>query len=77
MYCYKFQEYKESSKSLASDIHNCKFEYKDSNDQNNIDKRIPLLKLNWITFDALFESLPESDISSEIKEFEKKYNKAK
>jgi hypothetical protein len=77
MYCYKFEDYKESSKALESDINNCKLDYKNSENRNNIGKRIPILELNWTTFDSLFESLPESDISSEIKIFEEKYNKAK
>jgi hypothetical protein len=77
MYCYKFQDYKESPKELKSDINNCRLDYKNSDDQNNIDNRIPLLELNWTTFETLFDSLPESDISKEIKEFEQKYNKAK
>ncbi|EDM44631.1 hypothetical protein SCB49_13705 [unidentified eubacterium SCB49] len=77
MYCYKFQDYKKSLKVLESDIKNCKLDYKNSENKNYIDKRIPILKLNWTTFDSLFESLPESDISNEIREFEKKYNKAK
>lgn len=77
LYCYKFEEYKNLTKTLETDFRNCKLGFRNSNNKINIQKRIPSLGLKWITYDSLFDSLPESEISNEIKEFEKKYNKAK
>jgi hypothetical protein len=77
LYSYKFEEYQKSTKALEDDFINCKLEFRNRDFKNNIQNRISALKLKWTTFDSLFDSLPESDISHEIKKFEEKYNKAK
>lgn len=77
LYCYKFEEYANSIKTLETDFRNCKLDYRNPVNKINVEKKIPLLKLKWTTFDILFDSLPDSDLSNEIREFEKKYNKAK
>jgi len=77
LYSYKFEEYQKSTKALEDDFANCKLEFRNKNFNNYIQNRLSALNLEWTTFDSLFDSLPESDISNEIKQFEKKYNKAK
>ncbi|MDR0295756.1 MAG: hypothetical protein LBH91_06200 [Prevotellaceae bacterium] len=78
LYCYKFREYDENPKNtLVNDLLNCELAFKRENFESLIQERISTLRLEWTTFDLLFDLIPESDISNEIKEFEMKYNKAK
>lgn len=77
LYCYKFDEYKNSKETLEDDLLNCNLEFREKDAKNRIKQGLPTLRLKWTTFDSLFGYIPESDISDEIIEFARKYNKAK
>jgi hypothetical protein len=78
LYNYKYEEYL-STDSLINDINNSGLEKvnKEEWQYPNIEDRSSKLSLKWITFETLFNSMPVSDISEKIKEFEQKYNKTK
>lgn len=75
-YCYKFEEYQKQDK-LINDLRTCSLEYANELNTSKIEERVSSLKLIWTTFDSLFESLPESEISAEIKNFERNFNKTR
>jgi hypothetical protein len=78
LYNYKYEEYRSTDK-LINDFNNCGLEKvnKEEWQYPNIKDRAAKLSLNWITFETLLNSLPVSDISEKIKEFEQRYNKTK
>ncbi len=76
LYYYKFDEYKNPN-NILKDIKNCKLDYRKTNFEKQITKQLDTLNIRWIMFDLLFKSLPDSEISRDILEFERKYNSAK
>lgn len=78
LYQYKFIEYKNNPNYIFKDIERSnldKNEYNSWKYPNNIKSQIDNLNLNWTTYNDLFESLPVSSISNELKSFWKHYNK--
>jgi len=80
LYSYKFEEYRKSKDRIIQDLNYSTLEkHVSTSGWKNpvIEDRVSKLSLNWISFEKLFSSLPESEISEKIKEFESKFNNSK
>ncbi len=71
LYQYKFEEYNKTDRNcLKKDLDKCilpKRKYPD-----NIADRVDKLKLRWPTYDCIFNSIPDSEISEELEKFWRK-----
>jgi len=71
LYQYKYFEYKDAV-ILLKDLHACNLK-KRHNDNwfypEDINERVNCLTLNWITYEHLFNNLPNSAIADELKNF--------
>ena len=76
LYQYKIKEYHENYNFIENDIDACRL---DKNDPENwhypddINLRLRNMILRWVTYDELFDSLPDSEIQIDLKQFWKKY----
>lgn len=78
LYQYKFQEYKNDQNYILKDIERSNLnenEFINWKYPDSIKTQINNLNLNWVTYNDLFESLPSSNISDELINFWKNYNK--
>ena len=77
LYWYKFKEYESGDENILRDIKSCCMD-KTNNEHwyypSDISERLKALKLRWVTFDDLFESIPDSPISDALKTFWKERN---
>jgi hypothetical protein len=74
LYQYKFQDYVTSNslpKSLQADLAKCSLTRRDGYypDDLTMESRMRRLRLNWVSYDELFEQMPNSVISEGIKHF--------
>jgi hypothetical protein len=79
LYQYKYYEYTNDNgpESLYNEINQCQLRQRDH--QNNpiwnypsieiIQNRLANLQFNWVSYETLFENLPDSAISNSIMEF--------
>jgi hypothetical protein len=77
LFQYKFNEYKEDQTLIEKDIEACCSEKNDKvlwQYPNDVGQRIKNLILRWVTYDELFESLPDSEIKMNLKNFWKQYS---
>ncbi len=77
-YKYKFEEYQDNPDAIKSDIESSRL--KNRSQQNwiypdDINSRIAKLSLNWVTYETLFEKMPETSISGKICDFHLKFNR--
>lgn len=72
LYWYKFKEYESSDENILRDIKSCCMD-KTNNEHwhypSDISERLKVLKFRWVTFDDLFDNIPDSSISQGIKSF--------
>ena len=77
LYQYKFREYETNRWDLTKDLDLCSMEKRDEPPDwrypSNATDRVQRLELRWVTYEELFENLPCSAISKELKEFQKKH----
>ncbi len=81
LYQYKFEDYLNDKNEILEDLdlnqnrlkfrQNKKWKYPD-----DIPNRLKNLELNWISYEELFYSMPNSNLKDEILKFEKNYNKS-
>ena len=66
-YAYKFEEYEQDTSALVRDLRRCCLEpaYR----VDDLEVRLERLHLHWVTFDALFDEMPESDLAAPIRSF--------
>ena len=72
LYQYKYSEYYSDPSKIEVDLEMCRLDKSDRADWKyppDIQDRISKLSLGWISYEALFESMPMSDISDELKRF--------
>lgn len=74
LYYYKYEDYMKDPQLLSADLDNCLLK-KATYYPECIDSRINALKLNWITYDNLFDLMPESPLCIELCEFWRGNNK--
>ena len=77
LYQYKFREYETNRWDLIKDLDLCRMEKRDEPPDwrypSNVADRVQRLQLRWVTYEELFENLPCSAISEELKEFQEKH----
>jgi hypothetical protein len=71
LYQYKYSEYDSDPSRIEGDLDMCQLVENDRVDWNypEIRDRIAKLSLGWISYEALFESMPVSGISDEVQRF--------
>lgn len=78
LYQYKYEEYTQDKKILLKDLEACildKNKYKNWRYPDNIEERIDCLKINWVTYEQLFDRLPQTVLTKELKEFRMNFGK--
>ena len=76
LYQYKFREYETNRWDLIKDLDLCGMGKRDAPDwryPSKVADRVKRLELRWVTYEDLFENLPGSAISEELKKFQKKH----
>jgi hypothetical protein len=78
LYKYKYEEYQNNPDAIMSDIESSHL--KNRSQQNwiypeDINTRIAKLSLNWVTYETLFEKMPETMISEEVHNFFSNFNR--
>jgi len=79
LYQYKYAEYISDPSRIKADLDVCRLDQNERVDWNypsDIQDRISKLSLGWISYQALFESVPASSISDELKCFVFKNDKS-
>ncbi len=66
-YAYKFEEYELDRSALLSDLLRCPLE--PAYETGDLEARLDRLHLHWVTFGALFDEMPESDLAALIRTF--------
>ena len=72
LYQYKFREYKACSMDLSRNLIACSMDQRDEPDwsyPSNMVERVRRLEFRWATYEELFDNLPESAISQELRKF--------
>lgn len=71
LYQYKYSEYYSDPSRIERDLDVCQLDKNTRVDWNypEIQDRISKLSLGWVTYEALFESMPMSDISDKVEFF--------
>ena len=72
IYQCEFREYQASLSNILKDLDSSHMEKRSSKDwryPSDMDERAEILELRWVTFDDLFESIPDSPISEGLKTF--------
>ena len=72
LYQYKFGEYNANRTCLIDDLNACVLEKNNQPDwsfPSDLTQRVKSLSLRWATYDELFENLPDSAITEELKNF--------
>ncbi len=76
LYQYKFREYNTNRTCLIDDLNACVLERNNQPDwsfPSDLSQRVKSLSLQWTTYDELFENLPDSAITEELKNFWRQY----
>jgi hypothetical protein len=68
LYQYKYYEYCSDSSTIKRDLDICRL-VKNENYPPDIQGRISLLSLRWLSYEELFDNIPMSSISDELKRF--------
>lgn len=79
LYQYKYSEYYSDASKIRGDLDVCQLDKNDRVDWNypsDIQDGISKLSLGWISYEALFESMPISGISDELKRFVAENNRS-
>ncbi len=80
LYQYKFREYETNRWDLIKNLDLCRMEKRDEPPDwrypSNVADRVQRLQLRWVTWEELFENLPCSAISEELKSFQEKNGEA-
>ena len=80
LYQYKFREYQTNRWDLVKDLDLCRMVKRDEPPDwrypSNMADRVEGLEFRWVTYEELFENLPCSAISEELKKFQKKHEEA-
>ena len=80
LYQYKFREYQTNRWDLIKDLDLCGMVKRDEPPDwrypSNVADRVKRLELRWITYEELFENLPCSVISEDLKKFQEKHREA-
>ena len=78
LYQYKFREYETNRWDLIKDFDLCSMEKREDPPDwkypTNVADRVHRLELRWVTYEELFENLPCSAISEELKKFQRKHS---
>ncbi|MGQ9573193.1 MAG: hypothetical protein ACUVV3_08425 [Dehalococcoidia bacterium] len=72
LYQYKFEEYSTNPAHLIDDLNGCLLDKNQQPDwvfPSDLAQRVAGLSLRWVTYDELFQSLPDSPIAAELKNF--------
>ena len=72
LYQYKFEEYDANRNYLIDDLKACVLEKNDKpgwSYPSDLPQRVTNLSLRWVTYDELFENLPDSAIAIALKSF--------
>ncbi len=78
LYQYKFSEYNHDAENVLKDLQTCSLKTNYNNNwkyPEKISARLNYLNLNWITYEHLFENLPDSVIADELKSFWQRFRK--
>lgn len=76
LYQYKFEEYDADRTCLMDDLEACVLEKNQQADWSfprDLAQRVASLSLRWVTYDELFQNLPDSPIAAELTEFWRQY----
>jgi hypothetical protein len=79
LYQYKHSEYYSNPSRIKGDLDVCQLDKnyrEDWNYPSDIQDRISKLSLGWISYESLFESMPISGVSDELKRFVAENNKS-
>ena len=72
IYQSKFREYQSSASDILKDLDSSHMEKRSSKDwryPSDIDERVEMLELRWVTFYELFDGIPDSPIREPLKTF--------
>ena len=71
-YAYKFEEYERDRSALLGDLERSCLEpaYR----PDDLEARLERLHLHWVTFDALFDGMPESELASAVRSFRRRFD---
>jgi len=76
LYQYKFEEYEADRTCLMDDLEACGLEKNEQADWSfppHLAQRVASLSLRWVTYDELFQNLPDSPIAAELTKFWRQY----
>jgi len=76
LYQYKFEEYDADRTCLMDDLEACVLEKNEQADWSfppDLAQRVASLSLRWVTYDELFQNLPDSPIAAELTKFWRQY----
>ena len=71
-YAYKFEEYERDRSALLADLGRCCLEPAYRTD--DLEARLDRLHLHWVTFDDLFDGMPESELGDAVKQFRRRFD---
>ncbi len=77
LYHYKYEEYKNNHKYLSADLTNSILDKRIEESWKyppDVENRIKDLKMNWVSYESLFENMPASKLKSPLLNFLNKYN---
>jgi hypothetical protein len=74
-YAYKFQEYRDDPSALLRDLRASRLEpaYPDE----DLPGRLDQLSLHWVSYDSLFEAMPESDLADAVGSFRDRFDRSR